>query len=75
MGGTGESRTESDGVQNVSLKKRLETLEGGKGGVTIIVLRSGETSGEAIQRYQAETGRKPTGRVLLVETGVPEPAL
>ena len=57
----------------MSIKTRLDKLEGGNNGVTLIVVRPGETEAEALQRYQDETGRSPTGRVLLVETGVPEP--
>jgi hypothetical protein len=57
----------------VSIKKRLDKLEGGNNELTIIVVRPDETEAEALQRYQDETGRNPTGRVVLVETGVPEP--
>ena len=56
----------------MSIKKRLGKLEGGNG-ITLIVVRPGETEAEALKRYQEETGRNPTGRVLLIETGVPEP--
>jgi hypothetical protein len=51
----------------------LDKLEGGNNGATILVVLPGETEEEALHRYQKETGRNPTGRVLLVETGVPEP--
>jgi hypothetical protein len=57
----------------VSIKTRLDKLEGGNNGATILVVLPGETEEEALHRYQKETGRNPTGRVLLVETGVPEP--
>ncbi|WP_020561782.1 hypothetical protein [Methylosarcina fibrata] len=57
----------------MSIKTRLDKLEGGNNGLTLIVVRPDETEAEAMQRYQEETGRNPTGRVLLIETGVSDP--
>jgi len=55
----------------MSIKSRLAKLEVGNRKSTIIVVSPGETEAEAMQRCQQETGRTPTGRVVLVRTGVP----
>lgn len=73
MGGTGESRTESNGVQNVSVKARIQKLEAQHGGgLVLVVVSPGETNAEAIRRHERQTGRTVTGQVLLVTTGVPD---